>query len=139
MSHSVRECECGGVTEFKVGPGFNRWVCGHCGRVHHLRGPGGVPKPTYDRYSSLATVLSGAYEQAAGGKGQERHADDQPFEDQPIQWIEEHFKSFQLGQAVKKTHESQRLPNDAAIKELLGAINYLAARVIYLQDHKSSK
>lgn len=92
-----------------------------------------------NNYARLHDVLATAEDQAAGGKGKERHADDQPFEDQPIQWIEEHFKSFQLGQAAKKMHESQRLPEDAAIKELLGAINYLAARVIYLQDHKPSK
>lgn len=92
----------------------------------------------YQNYLRLKSVLDAAEDQAAGGKGKERHADDQPFEAQPIQWIEEHFKSFQLGQAVKKMHESQRLPTDAAINELLGAINYLAARVIFLQDHKTS-
>jgi hypothetical protein len=103
-------------------------------------GDGWLMKPQEEptNYGRLDDVLAAAKDQAAGGKGKERHADDQPFEAQPIQWIEEHFKSFQLGQAVKKMHESQRLPKDAAINELLGAINYLAARVIFLQDHKTS-
>lgn len=84
-------------------------------------------------YSSLVGVLERAREQASDGKGSERHADEQPFEQQPIFWIEEHFHSFQLGQAVKKIHESQRLPSDRAIRELLGAINYLAAKIISLE------
>lgn len=84
-------------------------------------------------YETLRDVLGEAFNQASNGKGSERHADNQDFEDQPIMWIEENFKSFQLGQAVKKIHESQRMDADAAERELLGAINYLAARIIYLR------
>ena len=83
-------------------------------------------------YGRLEEVLAKAAEQASAGKGAERHADGQRFEDQPIMWIEREFKSFQLGQAVKKIHESQRLAPEAAARELLGAINYLAAKVIAL-------
>lgn len=89
-------------------------------------------------YSELANVLTAALMQASNGKGKERHADNQEFEKQPIMWIEEHFKSFQLGQAVKKIHESQRLPTEMAVAELLGAINFLAARVIFLQQQETT-
>lgn len=85
-------------------------------------------------YQELFHVLDEAYDQAARGKGKERHASEENFEEQPIMWIEKHFKSFQLGQAVKKLHESQGLPVDRAVRELLGAINYIAARVIYLRN-----
>ena len=84
-------------------------------------------------YGRLEEVLAKAAEQASAGKGAERHADGQSFEEQPIMWIEREFKSFQLGQAVKKIHESQRLEPDAAARELLGAINYLAAKIIALE------
>ena len=84
-------------------------------------------------YGRLEEVLERASEQASTGKGSERHADGQSFEEQPIMWIEREFRSFQLGQAVKKIHESQRLEPDAAARELLGAINYLAAKIIALE------
>ena len=83
-------------------------------------------------YRELASVLQSAFHQASEGKGKERHADNKPFDKQPIMWIEENFKSFQLGQAIKKIHESQGLPTKRAVAELLGAINFLAAHVIYL-------
>lgn len=85
-------------------------------------------------YSKLQFILSDALEQASSGKGNERHADGQPFEEQPIVWIERYFKSYQLGQAVKKIHESQRLEPDRAVAELLGAINYLAAKIYLLRE-----
>ena len=83
-------------------------------------------------YGRLDAVLKRASDQASTGKGSERHADGQSFEEQPIMWIEREFRSFQLGQAVKKIHESQRLDPEAAARELLGAINYLAAKVVAL-------
>ena len=86
-----------------------------------------------EKYQELFHVLDEAYDQAARGKGNDRHAAGEKFEDQPIMWIEKYFKSYQLGQAVKKLHESQRLPLAQAVKELLGAINYIAARVILLR------
>jgi len=84
-------------------------------------------------YDSLEKVLKDAFNQASEGKGKERHANNQPFDEQPIMWIEEHFHSYQLGQAVKKMHESQSLPLLRAIAELLGAINYIAAHIIFLK------
>ena len=87
------------------------------------------------KYNKLQAVLDQAFNHASQGKGKERHdVFGDNFEDQPIMWIEKHFKSFQLGQAVKKIHESQTLPKERAIAELLGAINYLAAKVIDLEN-----
>jgi len=84
-------------------------------------------------YNELLNTLFGAYDQASVGKGKVRHAGGKPFLDQPIMWIEDQFKSYQLGQAVKKIHESQILPIDAAIHELRGAIVYLSAHILHLQ------
>lgn len=88
------------------------------------------------KYDKLQAVLNQAFNHASRGKGKERHdVLGENFEDQPIMWIEKHFKSFQLGQAVKKVHESQRLSKERAVLELLGAINYLAAKVIDLESN----
>ena len=86
-----------------------------------------------DKYLSLRHVHEMAYEQAASGKGHERHSCGENFEDQLIVVLEGLYQSGNLFQAAKKMHESQRLPVERAIPELLGAINYLSARVIYLQ------
>jgi hypothetical protein len=87
-----------------------------------------------DNYTSLANILDQAMNQASSGKGQERHASGEAFTEQPMFWIEREFKSFQLGQAVKKIHEAQRLEPEAAKREILGAIVYLAAHCIMLDE-----
>lgn len=84
-------------------------------------------------YKILQDTFDKAFLQASKGKGKERHANNEPFDEQPILWIEEKFNSFQLGQAVKKIYESQRLPTERAVNELYGAMVYLAARVLYLR------
>ena len=89
-----------------------------------------------DNYKLLQETLDGALKQASDGKGKERHADNQSYDEQPIMWIEKYFTSYQLGQAVKKMHESQRLSKEMAIEELKGAINYIAAKIIFLQQNK---
>jgi hypothetical protein len=43
---------------------------------------------------------------------------------------------FALGQAIKKIQESQRLPHEAAEKELLGAIVYVAGAVVHLRKER---
>ena len=89
---------------------------------------------TADGYDSLADVLSRAFDQAAGGKGHERHAVDKPFDEQPMQGIQDLVGSgFALGQAIKKIQESQRLPAGRDVSELLGAINYIAGAVIHIE------
>lgn len=93
---------------------------------------------TVDGYESLELILSMAYQQAACGKGKERHASGRPFHDQPMQ-----RESDDLGhcgglvyQVRKKTREGMAMPeNERKIKELLGAINYLAGTVIWLLRH----
>lgn len=84
-------------------------------------------------YEQLAAVLEAAYDQAAKGKGAERHANSKPFHEQPMQdLIALYGPGFALGQAAKKMQEAQRMNCDAAERELLGAINYIAGAVIAL-------
>lgn len=90
--------------------------------------------PTPANYISLQAVLDNAFNQAAFGKGAERHAQSKPFEEQPMQkLIELYGTGFALGQAGKKMQESQRMEVEAAVRELLGAINYIAGVVIHLE------
>lgn len=85
-------------------------------------------------YESLALVLRRAFQQAASGKGKERHGQDLPFDHQPMQQLCGLYGvGFALGQAAKKAQESQRLPHDRAVNELLGAINYLAGAIIAIE------
>lgn len=89
-------------------------------------------------YERLAGVLERAYNQAAKHKGAERHANDKPFHEQPMQAIADRRGiGFILGQVDKKTEEAQgmidRGENDKAVHELLGAIVYLAGAVIFLE------
>lgn len=92
-------------------------------------------------YTSLALVLQRAFDQASDGKGSERHATGQPFEAQPMQTISELLGSHDglLFQAMKKIQESQRLPHDAAVRELLGAINYISGAIIYREAKMNDK
>lgn len=83
-------------------------------------------------YSSLRAILNDAFDQASIGKGKDRHANDKPFGEQPIMVIRGFGLSFCTGQAVKKIIEAQNLPWSRARAELLGAINYLAAEIIYM-------
>ena len=86
----------------------------------------------HNNYSTLRNVLDRAFEQASSGKGQERHGQNLPFDKQPMQQIQDLVgEGFALGQAIKKMQESQRLSHDAAIRELLGAINYIAGVIIH--------
>lgn len=93
-------------------------------------------------YAELASVLDAALDQAQSGKGKARHSCGEPFQDQKIVQICEWMGSNQgdIFQAVKKAVESTRLPHVRARRELLGAINYLAAAVIVLdRQAKHSK
>ena len=98
-------------------------------------------RETYPGYFSLESVLDLALEQSAVGKGKERHANDLPFIDQPIMQISRQVGvGFPLGQAMKKAGESSgmlsRGEKEAAKRELLGAIVYLAAAYIYIEEQK---
>ena len=92
-------------------------------------------------YSKLALALQSAYNQAAFGKGKERHASDSvAFEDQPMSVINRQLGSIDgfLYQAHKKSLEAKRLPLERAQAELLGAINYLAGAWIELERQRLS-
>lgn len=84
-------------------------------------------------YERLADVLRRAFDQAARGKGKERHAIERAFHDQPMQTASELIGSADglLFQAIKKTQESRRLPLDRSVAERLGAIVYLAGSIIF--------
>lgn len=93
------------------------------------------PKFTLDEdYRSLAGILVEAYTQAQSGKGKERHANDLPFVDQPMQAIS-HLLDSDKGmayQACKKIVEATNMQNLPAFeREILGAINYLAGMIIF--------
>ena len=97
------------------------------------------PLAPTDPYAPLRRVLDAAYDQAANGKGKERHANNKPFTDQPIMEIARMVgPGYQLGQAMKKAQEAggmiQRGQPDRARAELLGAINYLAACVLLIEE-----
>ena len=87
-------------------------------------------------YEALAKVLSLAMAQASSGKGKERHGGHgEPFHEQQICEIQKRVGGgFCQGQAVKKIYEADVLDCERAIDELLGAINYIAAAIIVLQE-----
>lgn len=90
-------------------------------------------------YAPLAATLQEAYDQAATGKGKERHARGLPFIDQPILEIGRMCgPGFNTGQSIKKQQEAMgmlaRGEHGAAIRELLGAINYAAAAVMLIRE-----
>ena len=92
---------------------------------------------TDTKYDSLQYVLHRAFLQASAGKGKERHAQDLPFTEQPMQSISAllgSHKGLQY-QAIKKIQESNRLPHERAVAEMLGAINYIAGAIIYMEMH----
>lgn len=91
-----------------------------------------TPAPGYER---LVAVFRDAHDQAAHGKGKDRHAKDEPFHEQRMQQISTLLGSADgmAFQAIKKLTEGLGLPDPKARRaELLGAINYLAGIVIYL-------
>lgn len=88
------------------------------------------------KYLLLWNTLRDAWDQAASGKGKERHQkEDESFEDQPICMFARRVGlGYPLGQAMKKIDEAARMEPEAAVRELLGAINYLAAAVIVIRE-----
>ena len=92
-------------------------------------------------YFELARVLGLALQQASKGKGAERHARGQRFENQPMMEISRMLNGSPIGcmyQAIKKTQEASRMDVDAAQRELLGAINYLAGAYLLLEESAST-
>lgn len=96
-------------------------------------------RPEYFGYRPLIEVLIDAANHAALGKGKERHAGEKAFVDQPMLTITRRYGlGFPFGQAEKKLEEAHRMvergQTDAAIREMLGAINYIAGAVIYVYE-----
>jgi hypothetical protein len=104
-------------------------------------------KPIIDtrpEYNSLFVVLMDAYDQAANGKGAARHnlSGEIPFERQRMQLISELIDSPKgmEYQAVKKLTEGMAMQNKGAcIRELLGAVNYIAGMVVYLRKKHANE
>lgn len=87
-----------------------------------------------DDYMPLLRTFLGALEQAAYGKGRERHANDLPFVEQPILTMA-HMLDSDAGlaqQVIKKTVEARSLPTkQARINELRGTLVYAAAMILF--------
>lgn len=95
-------------------------------------------------YEDLAEVLTAALMQAANGKGSQRHGNGRAFADQPMAEITRaHGLGFPLGQSEKKGREAAgmvaRGEFDAARRELLGAINYLAGAVLAINAMQQAR
>lgn len=95
-----------------------------------------IREPVEPGYEPLADILDAALDQAQRGKGKERHANDRQFIQQPIMEIGRMVgPGFAIGQAIKKGQEATRLSSGSAqVRELLGAINYLAAAVLLIEE-----
>lgn len=92
-------------------------------------------------YGHLSRVLLLALEQASSGKGAQRHGMGKPFQEQPMMEISRMLNGSPVGcmyQAMKKTQEACRMDTDAAQRELLGAINYLAGAYLLLEERSST-
>lgn len=92
-----------------------------------------------EHYRKLRDILDAAYHQAASGKGKERHATDNAWQDQPIGQIGRMVgPGFNSGQAIKKLTEAmgmlKRGERDAAIREVLGAIVYSASVIMLIGE-----
>lgn len=92
-------------------------------------------------YEQLAAVLQAAFDQAAAGKGAERHANGLPFHEQRMQTISTLLDSDagMAFQVCKKVTEGMGLPHEARERELLGAINYIAGMVIFHRQRESAR
>ena len=91
-------------------------------------------KKDRDDYLPLLRTFLGALEQAAYGKGRERHANDLPFIEQPILTMAQMLDSDAglAQQVIKKTIEARSLPSKTArINELRGTLVYAAAMILF--------
>ena len=91
-------------------------------------------KKDRDDYLPLLRTFLGALEQAAYGKGRERHANDLPFTEQPILTMARMLDSDAglAQQVIKKTVEARSLPTKKArVNELRGTLVYAAAMILF--------
>lgn len=89
-------------------------------------------------YHCLADVLASALFQSAVGKGQDRHANDLPFDKQRMQSIADgqgHIGGM-IYQVCKKAEEAEGMRSrPQQVHELLGAIVYAAGAIVWLDRH----
>lgn len=96
------------------------------------------------KFERLTTVLLDAFDQAANGKGRERHGNGLDWESQPISVISKitglRGPEFQV---MKKTAEAvgmyEKNEPIGAYRELLGAIIYVAQMAILVADKFGEK
>lgn len=103
------------------------------------------------QYAKLEEALMSALRQASEGKGKERHATGEPFEEQKIcvmaRWLAGSKVAGVLFQAAKKVFETAGFERDDSlteaekvfrqVRELRGAINYIAAALILLGERET--
>lgn len=92
-------------------------------------------------YEALSLELSYAYAQSSSGKGKERHANDRPFDRQPILELGRLYgPGFAAGQAAKKVqealsmHAKGKFTKEQALAEVHGGIVYLAALASLIRE-----
>lgn len=101
---------------------------------------GQLKQSTADPYYVLRAVFELAVEQASTGKGAERHGNGLNFVDQPMLQISRMLRTPAgcLYQVMKKAQEAQGMLNngnpEAAKREILGAINYLAGAYLIIDE-----
>jgi hypothetical protein len=102
----------------------------------HIPQKMGIKNNTKKGYESLYRILMLALDQAQNGKGMERHADGERFENQPICRIgRRKGLGFTEGQIWKKILEVDNLTTiEAKIREMLSVIVYAAADIILLEE-----
>lgn len=96
-----------------------------------------LPVAVVEGYEELSLVFVAALNQAQKGKGAERHqVGGASFIKQPICELTRIYGlAYPFGQAAKKTHEvSQLTAKGAKLAEILGALNYLAAAYIVIDE-----
>ncbi len=86
-------------------------------------------------YDSLLHVFNAALLRASIGKGKERHATDEPFEDQPIcTELRLLGTTPAVYQVRKKARETLRMSSDQARREWLDVIVHAAAAFLVLNE-----
>jgi len=120
--------EGAGYKEFKFNDSVNKEIIfiDSLGRERFV-----VYDDVFKRYESLFFVLMRAFEQAAIGKGNERHANGLPFDEQIIcTALKNHGAGGNTLQICKKAEEIHNLDDIEAKKhELYGVINYAAGLI----------
>ena len=115
-----------------------KWTIGSGGNIFPVQHSDPAPQDLLDDppYAPLRRVLDLALDQASAGKGAQRHGQGKAFDKQPMMEI-----SRMIGgpagcfyQAMKKTQEASRMEPEAAKREILGAINYLAGAYLLLDE-----